>query len=281
MALGEEEAVWVERARSQTIRALKKAMQERGAREAPDEPWDRIDLRLSGDERATVDEAMDLAGRLLGATAPRWQRIEAIAGEYLGAHGTAGADVQVPERAQDTQDALEEWLERESTEWAFLDRMLPVPVPESTRAQDPHELDAGLRRLAALRDRWDHVFGHLALVFRTIQAWRRLGFASFDHYCVERLGMAGRTVAQRAQLERKMHDVPALAAAVRERTLSYEKARLLARHLDDDAVGGWIDRAAAMTCSACGAPWSTWTRRRCALAEISRFVGPTGCAPCS
>lgn len=248
VAVGEEEAAWVERARSRTIRALKKEVQERGARAPPDEPWDRIDLRLSGDRRAIVDEAMDLAGRLLGATAPRWQRIEAIAGEYLGAHATAAADVQVPDRVRDTRDALEEWLEKESKEWAFLDRMLPVPAPESTRAQDPHELDARLRRLATLRDRWDGVFGHLALIFRTMEGWRRLGFASFDHYCVERLGMAGRTVAQRAQLERKMHDVPALAAAVGERRVSYEKARLLALHLDDEDIASWIDRAAGMTC---------------------------------
>ncbi|HEY5677560.1 MAG TPA: HNH endonuclease signature motif containing protein, partial [Myxococcales bacterium] len=225
-----------------------KAVQERGVQDAGDEPWDRIDVRLTGDQRARVDEAMELADRLLGATAQRWQRIELIAGEFLSALGPAGADVQVPDRARDTRDALEEWLERESREWAFLDRMLPVPALESTPAHDPQQLDAALRRLAELRDRWDQVFGHLALVFRTLQGWRRLGFASFDHYCIERLGMAGRTVAQRAQLERRLHEVPALAAAVRERRLSYEKARLLARHLEDEGIATWIDRAERMTC---------------------------------
>jgi hypothetical protein len=49
--------------------------------------------------RERLDEALDLAGRLLGAASPRWQRVEAICQEYVGAHpeadgGAAGGDAE-------------------------------------------------------------------------------------------------------------------------------------------------------------------------------------------
>src|SRR4051794_19110613 len=56
--------------------------------------------------------------------------------------------------------------------------------------------------------------------------------ASFEHYCTERLGMAERAVAQRIALERRLYDLPVLREAIRERRISYEKARLIARYAD-------------------------------------------------
>jgi len=42
--------------------------------------------------------------------------------------------------------------------------------------------------------------------------------------------------------------VPSLRRALCQRRLSYEKARLIARHADDAAVDGWIERATRMSC---------------------------------
>jgi hypothetical protein len=109
-------------------------------------------------------------------------------------------------------------------------------------------LDRLLKQQVTLRDRRDESFGHLAMIFRAMRGWERLGFASFPHYCRERLGLAERTVTQRASLERKLREAPALREALREKRLSYEKARLLARHLEKGELPGWIDRAARMTC---------------------------------
>ena len=99
-----------------------------------------------------------------------------------------------------------------------------------------------------MKDRWGEVFGHIAMVFRGIRGWEYLGFASFAHYCEERLGMGVRTVAQRIALERKLHELPQLRVAMRERRISYEKARLIARHADQRTVEDWIAQAEGLTC---------------------------------
>jgi len=75
-----------------------------------------------------------------------------------------------------------------------------------------------------------------------------LAFASFEHYCCERLGMAERTVQQRIALERKLHDFPSLRQAMRGGRVSYEKARLIARHATDATVDSLIDRAGQIPC---------------------------------
>jgi len=64
----------------------------------------------------------------------------------------------------------------------------------------------------------------------------------------ERLGMCVRSVEQRAALERKLYELPKLREAMRERRISYEKARLIARHADEESVDAWIERAANMPC---------------------------------
>jgi hypothetical protein len=86
------------------------------------------------------------------------------------------------------------------------------------------------------------------MIMRSIQGWEVLEFVSFPHYCEERLGMSPRAVMQRAALERSLHRIPILRRAMREKRLSYEKARLLARDLEPAAIPGWIERAERMTC---------------------------------
>lgn len=86
------------------------------------------------------------------------------------------------------------------------------------------------------------------MLFQAVRGWHFLGFASFGHYCDERLGMAERTVAQRAALERRLHALPTLREALRERRISYEQARLIGRHADESSVEEWIERAGHLTC---------------------------------
>jgi hypothetical protein len=249
-ACGEDEAAWVERARHQTVRALKAAV--KGGAEEDDEVH-RTRARLSPEQRAVVDKGMDLARKALCATAPKWELIGAMAEEYLGAnpHPEGIADDPFP-AAREEIDSLKEWLETESAQWAFLDRPAPVEAPEvaSDAERDPRVLDGELRRLGELRNRWDEVFGHLAMLLRAIEGWRRLGFASFAHYCDERVGMAVRAVEERAALERRLYDIPQLREAMRARRISYEKARLIARHADEESIGAWIERAERVPCIA-------------------------------
>ena len=60
--------------------------------------------------------------------------------------------------------------------------------------------------------------------------------------------MSERTVAQRAALERRLYELPPLREAMRERRISYEQARLIARHANQATVQEWIERAEQLTC---------------------------------
>jgi len=251
VARGEAEAAWVERARVDTLRALQAAV---GRGEVPEEPWERVGLPVSDEARPVVEQALGLAGKMLGATAPKWQRLEVICEEFLGAHASPddeAAETILHAPVSDWLEPVKEWLEQQTRAWSFLDRAEPVAAPgDETSETDPWELDAELRRLAGLRARWDEVFGHLAMLFRMLGLWRDAQFASFGHFCDERLGMSRRAVEQRIWLERRFHELPALRRVLRERRIPYEKARVIASHATDANVGELIARAEGMTCIA-------------------------------
>jgi hypothetical protein len=260
VAHGEHEAAWVARARAGTVRALLAAVRAAagGQHAAPEqeEPWDRICLPLPDNVRPVFDEAIALGGNALGATAPTWQRLEVVLQEFLGAHASdedpASRDEILSAPVEEWLEPVKEWLEQQTEQWSFLERPASIAAPPGNAAveEDPRLLDAELQRLAGMRDRWNEVFGHLAMLFRMLGLWRDAQFASFGHYCGERLGMAERTVEQRIWLERRLHALPALRAAMRERRVSYEKARLVASHANDRNLEELIAAAEAMTCIA-------------------------------
>jgi hypothetical protein len=300
VAVGEAEAAWVERAQALTVRGLVAAVREaqrEGADggegvgseqsiDAPDdgreadgpaggdgEPWQPVRLEVTPAARDALEEALDLAGRVLGQSAPRWQRLEAVAQEYLGAHGADEPDDEVvaatlaawrgaslEDRRRGGRGApggsgeasgwraeLEAWLEAEHGRWSFLEQAEPVAAAPLDLEVHPVRLDAGLRELAALRERWDSLLGHLALLVRMLGLWRDLQFASFAHYCKERLGLSVRAVEQRIALERRLHALPALRAALAEGRLDAERARLVAGIADDETEASWIARAEGST----------------------------------
>ena len=88
------------------------------------------------------------------------------------------------------------------------------------------------------------------MLLRQLGLWRDLQFLSFGHYCAERLGMSERAVSQRVALERRLHELPALRAAMRDGRVSYEKARIVAARASERTLDAWIDRAGRLTCVA-------------------------------
>src|SRR3954463_16539845 len=252
-AHGDNEAAWVERARHLTVRALLAAV--KGGADAPreddDEKWKRTRAEPRPEQRAVVAKALALAREALCATAPKHELVAGMCQEYLGAHDLPSGLAGDPSPAPTGElDSIKEWVENGSEQGAFLDR--PEPIEASPLHPDAkydlHLLDAEVRRLADLRERWDEVFGHLAMLIRAVDGPRRLGFASFEHYTAERLGMGVRAVAERAALERKLYEVPQLRQAMRDGGISYEKGRLIARHADDEEVDAWIERAGRIPC---------------------------------
>ncbi len=362
VALGETEAGWVERARVETVRALEAAVREElraraglartaaastdaaalgdGSEVAAGESspsldpseeteWERVVLDVSEECRPKLEEALSLAGRLLGATSPRWQRLEAICQEYLGTHpeapdpreklppdrpfgawvGNVWVDGLRPESlggpVSRGLEPLEAWLEVEMKNWWFLEKVESVEAPRleslgtgehgdlagglvgSGASEggpvgggsaeggpiDPRRVDAELRSLAALRERWDEVLGHLAMLVRYVGLWQDAKFASFAHYCEERLGMAARTVEQRVWLTRRLYDLPGLRQAMREGRVSYEKARIVAGCATEETLGAWIEKAEKTTCIALRrGVEADDDRQMCARGAIAVFV---------
>ncbi len=279
LARGDEEASWVARASSETVRALAAEVQRAvGDDETEEEPWERLGLSVRPEARAKLEEALALAGKVLGAATPRWRRVEALCEEYLGAHpppdvaeeaGDAGWMLDHAPAGQPLEE-LKAWLEEETQRWDFIRSFDPAPRPgpggEAAGAAlavelageltstgpgvDLTRLDADLRRLRDLRARWDDLLGHLALLLRQLGLWRDMQFVSFSHYCTERLGLSERAVSQRVALERRLHELPALRTAMRAGRITYEKARIIAAHADERTLDAWIGRASSLTCIA-------------------------------
>jgi hypothetical protein len=256
-AIGDDEAAWVARAREQTVRALHEAVKGAGreATEDTDERWDVLCTHVPPELRSGLDEAMGLAGEQLGATASRWQRFRAMCQEVLGAHRSSDVDCPPgearPTVADDAAEAeLQAFLEKESAKWAALVDSPPVtaPGPSADPDADLRRVDEELRELMNMRRGWDEWFGRLAFLFRASGGWQRLGFASFAHHCTERLGMQVRAVQQRIALERRLQELPPLREALRTQRVSYEKARLIARHAHGGSVERFLELAERVTC---------------------------------
>lgn len=264
VALGREEAEWVERARRFTVREL---AADAGGQAEP-EAWERVVAAASPETVARFEEAMELAGRLLGPTSQRWERLEVLCQEFLGAHRGPGWDE--PPACDAAKDSLQEALERETRRWAALEAVEPVPAPEVGDDLAPRVIDARLRELAEMRRRWDDLVGQLAHAVREKALWSDLGFASFEHYCTERLGLSARTVEQRTWLEGRLRRMPRLREALQSGRVSYEKARIVAGVADERSLDGWIRRAERATCIGLHRDATTHeVRQTCARGQVA------------
>jgi hypothetical protein len=254
VAVGDQQTHWILRARTETVRALAKAVQ------APqeDEDWITALAAIPSGRRPVIDEGLRWGGIVLGQRSTRPQRVEAWGQEYYGAHpappGDAADecdDVKYRKRSETELDSVKETLERETRLWADLVAVDPLEAVEFSGEIDPWRIDAELKRFMKMRNRWDDVFGFVATVFKRFGAWEPLEFVDFGQYCEERLGMARRTVLQRVALERSLNRIPLLRQALREKSISYEKARLIARHWKAGQVNEihpLIAMAETMTC---------------------------------
>jgi hypothetical protein len=253
VAVGDAEARWVERAAESTVRDLQAAVRRARAGAEPDDEWLRLRTHLPPLEREVLDLGLEVAGHVVPGSSPL-DRLEAMTQEFLAEFSADGDDDDArplgpgfrrigpgdgPRRA-----ALEEETER----WAMLPAIPAVAMPEVRfdATATAQEVDAGLRKLAGLRAGWDDLVGWCAHVVRRSGMPALLGFATFRHYCEERLGLPARTVEQREQLEKRLWESPALREARRQK-LSYEKLRVLSG-LKEHEIDAWTSRAHALTC---------------------------------
>ncbi|MFO0582564.1 MAG: HNH endonuclease [Anaeromyxobacter sp.] len=288
VAIGEEEARWVAAAKVSTVRqleaAVKEAVKEKGTAEAaaanvgsategvssggaasetaPVEDEDKepawlhikrfLGVKALGCVRAVVHLArqLDEAPR----TIPECLRFMAM--EYLSSHpAPLDGELRGPKctglgRPVEPNPELRAGYEARSNAWAGLTHAEPVPAPvlEKTSPPDAYAIKAELIALVRERNELDEKLGQVCLEVKSTRAWRALQFASFQHYCDERLGLAVSTVKNRVALERKCQELPQLREAMRSGKLSYEQARLVSKLATPEDVAAKIEEAAGKTC---------------------------------
>jgi hypothetical protein len=255
VAIGADEADWVELAAQLTVRELEQAVRsERAGTQDDDEAWLRLHVALEPDDRAVVDEALAVAGEVIPGTS-RMERLEALAQEFLAEVATDA----------DEDDRRRLWpafrgagpgerarraaaLEAETERWCVLPAVRDWTAPDVAfdDAMSADEVDAQLRELAAVRAGWDDFVGTCAYLVKESGLCQEAGFADFRHYLEERLGLPARAIEQRVAVERRLATSPALREARRQQ-LPFEKLRLLAR-LPERETARWTPRAHAMTC---------------------------------
>jgi hypothetical protein len=249
VARGADERLWVERARTGTVRSLKLSVTGL-SEEEEDEGWKLFSAEIPAEYRAVVQEVMSLKEHPFTPATLRCDRIEAVCQETLGELAVSADEPRDCDSFAVDTGPMEEWLEETTEHWAFLDdpEKIAAPGPIADFDADARQLDAELRHYYGMRDQWDEHLGHLAMILRSIEGWRVLGFLSFEHYCAERLGMHHKTVRQRAALEEDLLRLPVLREAMRDGVVSYEKARLIARFAPE-AADRWISRAQKISCA--------------------------------
>ncbi|HZR08280.1 MAG TPA: hypothetical protein VFA79_06850, partial [Myxococcales bacterium] len=185
VAVGDQQAHWLLRAKVESVRALQKAVN------APPDPEDDVLLSASAavpdGKLPVLQEGLRWGGIVVGQLSTRARRVEAWAQEYYGAHPAPPEDAthaappedaahgDPPEDAAHAappeddamddatwrqkcaaeMDSLKERLEQETRLWADLVAVDPLRGIEFSGEIDPWRIDAELKRLMEMCKRWD------------------------------------------------------------------------------------------------------------------------------
>ncbi len=255
VAKGDDEAYWVERAGMEPVRSLERLVAE--ARKSAVEPENELERFLVGakpEALVAIGDALEVAGQVLGPDSKRFERLEAMAQEFLGEFPASAGDPEVTppraareERAAAALERRKAQLEAETDRWAHLPAIPAWQAPQIAwdELTSAAEIDAALRQLARHRRAWDELLGYFAHQLQRSRVHLTLGFATFRHFIEERLGLPPRAIERRAALEKHLSASPALREA-RRLGVSYEKLRALA-HLPETEITFWTPRARTMT----------------------------------
>ena len=188
VARGADEALWAERARRETVRALEAAV--KAARAGPaDEDWGRLTIGCTPEDREAIEDALARAGQELPGS-KRFERLEAMAQEFLGSFAEDVDEgerrtVREAYRSRDEREARLESrkaaLEEETSRWASLPPIPAWVAPDAgfDELSSAEEIDAVLRALARHREGWDEYVGWTAEMIRRSGMHLILGFGSF------------------------------------------------------------------------------------------------------
>ncbi len=222
---------------------------------------------------------LDLVRRVAGRQEPAWRCAEYLAAEFLSgvpdvspesaraarpketaslsraAAKVAGKPMSVgsePDRYDaaawsEACDAVREALASFGAA-ADVDTILgETPASSGDERSDAWGLDAGMRRLARLRQSLAWRQGRLLAAFTSTRLYRELGFGCFDDWIDERLPMSPRRARYLVSLERRLRRLPLLKDAYRRGLITWCHARLLARVVAPASESRWIRFARRVT----------------------------------
>ncbi|MCK6458786.1 MAG: HNH endonuclease, partial [Planctomycetes bacterium] len=272
-----DEAAWTALAMVSTVRELHAAVRAAG-KEPPEEfETGSLRVRMTAAQQEKLDEALARADETLGGGAPLWQRLEALAQEYLSGHGAPedAEGVRGPEPPGPPPEPPGMPLpEAVAKHLAVIEEAVALVEERVPDTRDPKELHAFLLRVVKARKEHDSVVGALGMRVVDTGAWRAAGYATLREYCVERLGMSPSLFRQRVWLERQMFAHPILREALESGRLTYSKALLVAQDATPETVEGLIARAAATTWQQTAREADEREDKRNRAAGVRRLWGP-------
>jgi hypothetical protein len=225
---------------------------------APEEPRQRIRIRCARWTLASWGNVCRLARRMHGAHVSEAEVAEAVAAEVVSALPLEvdpeslpmAAEVRRARRQAAGEDAPvlppPGGVEPGAVRAPFLDALV-----EGLATATPRELDARLRRAAALERSFLARLGPPLLELAATRAYRNVGCRSFDQYARERLGMAPRKARTLLRVERACQVSVHLRTAWRAGALTLAQAQTLVSLFTLDRSmpwqEAWIARAGQVT----------------------------------
>jgi hypothetical protein len=269
VASRDDEASWLDRARGLTVRELVLEIRRSCAVTAPDvaavlddesdetEGEPRVRLSVACPARVTLlwRRAVELARRMLGSQASISEAAEAIVAEV-----SSGEPIEVPEEPGTFRSVSRGASGESGAEPASMagagrcgERAPLVPEDgcalgdEEIASLDAFGLHVEMRRLVAVPHRIDTEMGTRLRRLVDLALHRDLGFASFDVYARERLGLSPAKARALVALERRAREHPELGRAYRSGELSWVRSLSILPVLGDPYTPDWVARAKAIT----------------------------------
>ncbi len=277
VATPEDDAAWVARAKHLTVRQMRVHLEQDRLMDLEDDasvPRSTITVQVTRVEALAFERTRAIVEAVGATRGPGGiGAVEAMLAEGLGELLARDPDIDLPstiggacesaDEACRVAERAELALLRERCEAAAESAVPPEEVDpvaleevaaigsdgsdDGADGDDVAAVDRALRRAADELARRDVELASLAARAHERELWRVLRFASFDHYCRERIGLSPSSVTTRVALAGRLAQLPEVAHALVSGRIGYESATIVARVASPTTVYAWIERAAERT----------------------------------
>ncbi|MHC4342851.1 MAG: HNH endonuclease [Planctomycetota bacterium] len=292
VAKGKAERAWTAAAMTSTLETLEAGVRQEGKRPGTEDDFEVevLWLRMDESQQDRLEAAIAVARKTLSMAAPRWQCEEAIAQEWLGAHGAWCPSEEEqnslpanPKKNRKAWRAAKKEMKKRAR--AVLKQLAAIDEADAlveglqqSAGEDALSLDALIQRLLKARRGFDEAFGALALQIVEGKVWKTLGYHSQGDYVQNRLGISVSTFRSRVWLERRLRDLPELREVLSSGRLSFSKALLLAKGATPHNIKERIEEACSTTCQQVERESTKEEDKKNRKAGVRRIWGPKDAA---